>query len=109
MNILQSQVSDVVLQFHLFIDIHRQGKRNGGSGRIDTHLKILIPFAMFWNSIDAELVVFNGDFDGVFRHIGSGYGAGICVSCLYNYICSVGNQLHAGEWFGHFKVAVFEV
>ena len=72
-------------------------------------MKILIPFAMFWNSVDAELVVFDCNLDGVFRHIGSGYGAGVRIGCLYNDICSVGNQLHAGEWFGHFKVAVFEV
>ena len=64
---------------------------------------------MFWNSVDAELVVFDCNLDGVFRHIGSGYGASVRIGCLYNDICSVGNQLHAGEWFGHFKVAVFEV
>ena len=72
-------------------------------------MKILIPFAVFRNSVDAKLAVFNGDFDGVFRHIGSGYGAGVRIGCLYNHICGVSGQLHAGEWFGHFKVAVFEV
>ena len=38
-----------------------------------------------------------------------GNGAGVRIGCLYNHICGVSGQLHAGEWFGHFKVAVFEV